>query len=652
MVEGTTVTTALTAFLARDGREVPILSTPRVQHALEVANVAYAGRVHWSGESLEWHVAGVLNTFLSFRPDEDAIIGCILHHVLQTEQWSLVQLEEEFGHEVRTIVSGAHLLSHVTVRDRRSSIQDLRLMLLTVAEDMRTILISLCDYCYLLDCAEELPPAERRRLAEDVLALFAPVAARLGIYVLKQRLEERAFPILYPADAERIHRQICTVKEQQGDFLPIVRKQLVRFLHEKGIDAEIFARCKQRYSIFLKMRQKSLTHVNTIHDFYALRIVVNSIEECYQVLGLLHQGSRPIAQRFKDYISFPKPNGYQSLHTTLVHVPGAPEDVMMEVQIRTHAMHREAEYGIAAHWSYKEVGSTKLAVEHAQLHRMLSSQELLESEQGQQQLVDHIFVLTPKGDVIELPEGATPLDFAFHVHTDVGLSFRGARVNGTMVPIDHELENGDVVEIVRNAAARPSPQWFQLLKVASARSKLRRYLNAQARPELIIDGRNTLNALLRERKLPLLDADLSQIKYCDGKILSFQEREDLLMKIGQGAERAASLLTRADALRSLWLAREADANSCPLPDAYVSSPTENKAVEFEDGLPMPTRYAQCCKPEGGVRPPIVGVINRTGTVMVHRASCRMLKNMNPERRLAVRWSTGAHPQPFPLSSAT
>ena len=605
----------------------------RIQFALEVAQEAYKDKVHWSGKSLMEHVLGVLEALMPFQPDEDAIIACLLHHILSSDDWNLIELEQQFDAKIRSLVSGVHLLSHVTVHGRRNSIEDLRLILLTVSDDVRIILISVCEISYLLQYAEALSKEDRRRICRDALQLFAPVSARLGIYSLKTDLESKAFPILYPTDAEHIDEQIDYIHLQHGDFINNSARKLQDYLKKQGISARVMAREKLPYSLFRKMRRKTLSSVDDIYDFYALRVVLNSVEECYQALGLLHKIGRPVAHRFKDFVSFPKPNGYQSLHTTLMQVPGAPENVMVEVQVRTEEMHREAEFGIAAHWSYKSYGSTSLAMEHAQLQQMLSSQEMLDEAEGKR-LVDHIFVLSPKGDIIELPEGATPLDFAFQVHTGLGLSFRGARVNGTMVSIDHELENGDIIEILKHKVPKPSPQWFQLLKLSSSRSKLKRYLYEQDRPELIAQGKQLVNEVFKRHRLPRLDQELSALRLCDGNSLSLQQREDLLMKIGQGSEKASALVNRLEVFKDIVARKKYSSPSASPPEI---SANQKCIVEVEGGLPMPTRFAKCCKAEKKVGLPIIGVISREGVVIVHLESCGMLRNANPSRQVKVNW---------------
>lgn len=602
-----------------------VLEDQRVQEAFDLAVALYGDKMHWSGLSCTDHVLAVLEVLLSFEPDEDAVIACLLQHVLSAKVATLDELKDRFGADVRSIVSGVHLLAHVTLRNKRMTLENLRLMFLRVSDDVRVVLIVLCKQRALLDHLELLPEDERRRLCRDVLQLFAPVAARLGIYTLKHQLEGKAFPVAYPTDAERIHQQMGDIHRVNGRFLDETAKTLRTFLNGEGVKAEVEVREKQPYSIFRKMKQKSVTHVEELYDLFALRVVVESDIACYQVLGLLHRIGHPVAHRFKDYIAFPKPNGYQSLHTTLAHLPGAPDWVFVEVQVRTLAMHREAEYGIAAHWSYKEGGEGGEMVRRAQLQRVLTQQSPETSGEGA--LMDHIFVLTPRGDVVELPEGATPLDFAFHVHTDLGISFRAAKVNGSIVPLTYQLENGDIVEVAKHREPQPSQRWLSLLRTASAKSRLKRYLAAQERPLYLAKGREAFNHELARRGLPQLDPDLSVLRRVDGNVLDQIAREELLVKVGQGSLRPSALVLMAEEL--------------PHPPKAKKKASAGKAAPQAAGprivseIPMPVRLAKCCKPQPADKQ-IVGMVNR-GRINVHRASCKMIRASNPERRVKVRW---------------
>ncbi len=611
----------------------PESNLERLREAFSDAAAMYGDQLHWTGERLLSHCLGVFDTVLPFDVDDEGIIACLLHHVLDTKLWTLDDLEEKYGPSVRAIVSGTHLLSHVTMKNRRMSLENLRLMLLRVSDDIRVVLLILCEHKYKLGKLETLSPDIRRSICRDVLLLFAPVAARLGIYSLKHQMESKAFPVAYPIDSNRIEEQLHQIHTRNGDFLNESARSLTEHLAEAGIVARVEGREKQPYSIFQKMRHKSVTHVEDIYDLFALRVIVKTESECYQTLGQLHRIGHPVVNRFKDYIAFPKPNGYQSLHTTLARLPGVPEGIFIEVQIRTEAMHREADLGIAAHWSYKEGGAVQYAKRRAQLQRALSLQQPLEETTKRSVLTDHIFALTPKGDIIELPEGATPLDFAFNVHTMLGLCYKAARVNGNIVPLTYRLENGDIVEIIKHHEPHPSSNWMQLLKTTAAKSRLKRYLLAQDRPAFVQLGRELLNTELHRQHLPHLDPDLSLLKLFDGKRLTQAEREDVLVSIGQSAQQPSSILPHLDALHE-WaekMRRIADVK-------HKAPPPSSPAVaQVEGDIPMPVRYARCCKADEGVCKEITGVVGRDGVVRVHRSTCKHIRNGNPERRIGVTW---------------
>ncbi len=600
------------------------LREERLREAFAFAAEKYGDKMHWTGKSLLEHALGTLKVFLAFDPDEDAVIACILQHALETNTCTVDTLKETFGEDVKVIVSSVHLLSHVTVKNRRMSMEHLRMMFLRISDDPRVVLLVLCRQRFLIDHLTSLPQDECMRACRDILHLFAPVAARLGIYSLKHQLERAAFPVVYSSDSQRIAEQMNDIHTRYGDFLQSAATSLTRYLHQEGVSALVDVREKQHYSIFRKMQEKSVTHVEELYDLFAVRVIVQTDLECYQVLGLLHRIGHPIQNRFKDYIAFPKPNGYQSLHTTLAHMPGAPDWVFIEVQVRTEAMHREAEFGIAAHWRYKEGGKALIAAKRAQVHKMLDETQ---PENAVGLMLDHIFVLTPRGDVVELPEGATPLDFAFQLHTDLGIAFRAAKVNGAIVPLTHVLENGDIVEVLKHRDPHPSPRWMTQLKMASARSRLKKYLISRERPAYLAKGKEMLNDELQRRGLDVLDADLSILRTFDDKVLSLEEREDLLLSIALGGQRVSSVLQHLPVVVP------------PLPTRPAKRPRATKALRVvtEDGLAMPLLYAKCCKPLLTPGVPITGIISRDGDVRVHKIDCKLIRKANKERVMKVKW---------------
>ncbi len=597
------------------------------ERAFADAEKAYDGKTHRSGVMLIDHCMELLRELAPFSPDTDLVVVSLLHHVPEFHIWNFTEIEARYGERVRVMLGEIHVLRHLTTHNRRVSVERLRLNFFRVSKDARVFLYMLCHQLVTLRHLDRFPAAERRRICGDVLQLYAPAAARLGMYSIKHALEDAGFPVLYPVDHERITEQLQAMRKKHGTFLSGTAKAVEKELRDQGLKVKVEGREKHAYSIFQKMRHKTVTHIEGIPDLFALRVVVDGETDavCYQALGFLHRMGYPVQNRFKDYIAFPKPNGYQSVHTTLLGLPKAPPGVMVEVQVRTTAMHREANIGVAAHWSYKEAGKGRAEkslrlVERAFVH------EGDEDNPRMSGLQDHMFVLTPKGDVVELPEGSTPLDFAFQVHTAVGLSFKAARVNGAIVPLDHHLENGDIVEVIRHKEPHPSPRWITLLKTASARNRLKRHLAVHDRPQLIEDGKRALNEELRRLRRPVLDAHMNLLRTLDGKQATLLEREDFLMAIGQGSMTAGAALLKID---DLIVKKEEPAKSAKVPVGSGLVP------RVEGSIPMPVITAKCCKPEPGDA--LMGVIGRSGEVRIHRHACNMLKAVNPERRIHATW---------------
>ncbi|MBP9850475.1 MAG: bifunctional (p)ppGpp synthetase/guanosine-3',5'-bis(diphosphate) 3'-pyrophosphohydrolase [Candidatus Peribacteraceae bacterium] len=616
---------------------VPGVDERRLAKALSYAFMLYGDRTMDLLPQITFydHAVRTAQLLAEFCPDEDAIIAAILQHALKVPEASIAEIGKEFGRPVRDIVSRIHLLSHLYTTDWRKSVDDMKIMLVSVADDIRVLLTALSVACVLMEQLEHVKSEYRMRLCRQSLQLFAPVAARLGIYALKYRLEKSAFPECYPTDAQHIGLQIKRLHTEHGQFLERSAERLKTFLHEQGIEAQVMARQKQSYSIFQKMHSKSVTALEKITDLFAIRVVVKTVPDCYQTLGLIHQLATPISHRFKDYISFPKPNGYQSLHTCLIGLPEAPDDVMIEVQIRTADMHREAEYGIAAHWMYKEHGRNRVmnSVKQMELSDVLLKQQSVsgDAQAGEgMTLVDHIYVLTPRGDIIELPDGGTPLDFAFTLHTDLGLKYKAARVNGGIVPISYKLENGDVIEILTNKHPRPTLQWLEELVTPSGRSKLKAYFFSHNRSQFLTKGKDAVNAELKIRGQLPLDTELSAVAHYEGKTITQKEREDLLVKVGMGSVRTSSILRHIP---------QRSAQTMKSRTAKATAAKKDRVGIEGHALTMPYRFAKCCSPDQSDPKPerIMGIVTRNGVVNVHRSGCRMVKASDPERKLKMFW---------------
>jgi GTP pyrophosphokinase len=597
---------------------------------LQYAQTALMGS---EGYTLFQHALESTDFLLTFCQDEDALLASLFQHLPILSLDALDTIEKEFGLTVRDLVSKVHLLSHLYTSSQRKSVDSLKSMIISLSSDARVLFIALSSTCIFLEHMELFPSAFQSKICRYTLELFAPIAARLGMYAVKYRLERTSFPRCYAADSERIAEQLNLIHREYGAFIHHTADAIRQFLLEHGISARVMSRQKQPYSVFCKLRDRSLNDPRKIVDLFAIRIIVLKLEDCYQALGFLHRFGTPLAHRFRDYISFPKPNNYQSLHTCILGLPHAPKDVIIEVQIRTEAMHQAAEYGVAAHWIYKETGrSASQAVP-----TILASQLSIE-DQKSSRLVNSIYVLTPHGDIVELPKGSTPLDFAFHLHTDLGLRYRLAKVNGHPVSLSYLLENGDSIEIDLHKHPCPSLQWLEAVKTASARSKLKHYFASHDRAAFVSRGKDIVNAELRSRGLSSLDADLSVFALFDGAPLSLRDREDLLFKIGMGTNRVSSILRHLTfpGLTSFPTKKStknvvASVVTLDLPGLLIA------------GVPctLPYRFAKCCAPQlQATRGSLVATIGREGALLIHDAVCKMGASAHSDRRLKVEWGRG------------
>lgn len=460
------------------------------ERAYEFAKAAHAGQMRKSGDPYILHSLSVADYLANhLHIDINTIVAGLLHDVPEDTSVTLTEIRKSFGDQVAFMVSGITKLGKIKLRNQKDEnyIETLRKMFLAMAADIRVVLIKLADRRHNLQTLEFLPKEKQERIARETLELYAPIANRLGMGELKGELEDLAFPFADPEQYKWLSEHVKERYEEMQAYVDRVRDIIEKDFSETGIRfADVHGRAKHLYSLFQKVqRDKYDRDISKIYDLVALRIVTNSLEDCYAALGVLHSKYRPLPGRIKDYIAFPKPNGYRSIHTTVF----GPEGRILEIQIRTSEMHQEAEYGIAAHWAYAEKGKPKAGykVHSKQLEWVNqlrdwqkeiggSPEEFMESLKIDF-FKNRIFIFTPKGDVKDLPEGATPLDFAFLVHTDLGLSAMGAKVNGKMAKLSDELGNGDVVEILRAKKPHVSRDWLKIVKTSNARGKIRSYLN-------------------------------------------------------------------------------------------------------------------------------------------------------------------------------
>ena len=627
-----------------------------IERAYALAERAHCAQTRASGEPYLYHCLAVAGILAELRMDPPVIAAALLHDVAEDTGVTLEEIRREFGEEVARLVDGVTKLKYIdrlraqpedgearrTTRDEQSA-ENIRKIFFAMVEDPRVVLIKLADRLHNMRTLGALPPEKQKRIARETLEIYAPLANRLGIWQLKWELEDLAFRYLEPEKYREIARAIDERRAERERHIQQIVERIQARLAEEGIQAEVTGRAKHIYSIYRKMLRKGVSF-DQVYDVRAVRIIVNTVPECYQVLGIIHSMWRPIPKEFDDYIANPKDNSYRSLHTAVMLEDGKT----LEVQIRTWEMHWEAEYGIAAHWLYKEqVSKRDLAFEKkvAWLRSLLewrnevtSAKEFVESLKTDV-FEDRIYVFTPKGDVIDLPRGSTPIDFAYHIHTELGHRCRGARVNGRWVPLNYVLQMGDQVEIIPAKQGGPSRDWLDpakgYVKTSRARQKIRQWFKQQGRAENIVHGREILAQEIRRLGVPFSVDEAARRLYAE---FGYKEPEDLLAAIGWGdvsPEQLAPRLIRMEEER-----RREEQRAAPEPQAPSERYDASRPVLVENnpqGLLM--QLARCCNPVPGDE--VIGYITRNRGITIHRRSCPNILNVRtPERLIEVQFPAG------------
>jgi GTP diphosphokinase / guanosine-3',5'-bis(diphosphate) 3'-diphosphatase len=618
----------------------------RIRYAYFLAEKAHRGQTRTSGEPYIVHPLAVARIMVELRMDDDSICAALLHDVLEdSSEVSAQEIEKVFGAEVLHLVEGVTKLklanpAHLSARERAAAeitrtAETLRKMLLAVAKDFRVMVIKLADRLHNMQTLDALQPAKRTRIAMETLDIYAPLAARLGIWQVKWQLEDLAFRALHPDEFARVSEMVAKTRGQREEEIRqaiLILKTAFETQSVKVLD--IRGRPKHLYSIFKKMVNQKIPF-ESIFDLLALRIIVESVPDCYLALGIVHQAFVQIPSLFYDYIARPKPNGYQSLHTKVL----GPGNQALEIQIRTQQMHEIAEHGVAAHWNYKE-GTTSID-ETKRLSRLreqlfdwssdsLTSSDFLRSV-STDLFSEQVFVFTPKGDVIDLPKDSTPVDFAFRVHTKLGLTLVGAKVNGTLVPISTKLQNGDVVEIDNRSNGQPSLDWLEFAKSAHARSRIRGYFRRLNRTEDVMRGREMAEKELRSAGLdprPYLGDEKMQrvLEHFD----QCESPADVFAKIGSGLVSAQSLVGRL---------RGGQADTSSLETIHLSKTKEGKVTLVAGGLDqVMVSRGKCCSPIPGDE--VVGYVTRGRGIVIHRRVCpnaMAYSTSEPDRLLNYAW---------------
>lgn len=694
----------------------PELDIQAIDAAYTFAKKAHEGQTRYSGDPYIMHPVGATALLLRLNPDVASIQACLMHDVTEDTERSYEDIKKEFSVEVADLVQGMEKLAVVKVKEQSQQQDQWKNMFLAMANDVRIVFIKLADRLHNMSTLDFVPEHKRERIAKETMVVHAAIASRLGIYQFKSELEDLCFKYLEPEAYESLVSQVAEHREKSEKYMSFATSQVEQLLVREGVAVHsVQGRMKHLWSIYQKMKKKDTQDLSEIQDLFAVRVILpdvlkedeEQVSHLYSALGLLHSQTVPLQDRFKDYVAVPKPNGYRSLHTTVMGLGGDLHDEPTEVQIRSLRMHQEAEIGIASHANYKlgkkvvrsvDMGRHKAlhsamdkvkaivknapeiegvvrdwveryqqvfpedrkAVEAVLLNHGLTKDELIDIRRGRSQeqlklepnmdaqlawlrglaeqgevteldlFPDKIFVLTPNKDVMELPRGATPIDFAYGVHTEVGNKMVHAKVNGRIVPLDYELKNGQLVEVGTRNNAKPNRYWISVAKTSSARSKIKNWFNKEGKEANVTAGRDILNRELEKMGEKPLDERLNLLKNYGDKKRDYSEREQILEGIGLGST------TVGQVIKMLFGAQvTSEPKKRVLQAKPGQDPTKLVMVTGEENLPVV--LSACCKARPG--DPIIGYVTRGRNIRIHKSSCKDLRGLEGERFVSAHWKT-------------
>jgi guanosine-3',5'-bis(diphosphate) 3'-pyrophosphohydrolase len=616
-----------------------------VTQAFELADAAHAAQHRVSGEPYILHPLAVAQILADLQIDTTTITASLLHDVVEDTTFTLDDLKDRFGGQVAFLVDGVTKLSRIDYRTKEDQqLNSLRKMFLAMAKDVRVVVIKLADRLHNMRTLRYMRSDKQKRIAQETLEIFAPLAHRLGIFNIKWELEDLSFRYLEPDKYYDLVDQMKQKRHVREEIVNEAIEILRKALEDSKIKFDINGRPKHFYSIYKKMK-KDNRDLSQVYDLYAIRVIVDTVQDCYGVLGIVHSLWKPLPYRFKDYIAMPKPNNYQSLHTTVIGTRGQP----VEIQIRTWEMHRVAEYGVAAHWRYKEghanAGKNEFDEKMGWLRNLLEWQDTSNPQEFMNSLKldvfsDEVFVFTPRGDVVDLPQGSIPIDFAYRIHTDVGHRCVGAKINGKIVPLDYVLKNGDIVEIITSKVGRPSLDWLNIVGSSESRSKIRSWFKKENREDNISKGEESL-----ERECKRLGHDWKALNKAGrlariAKQMNAGSEQDLMAAVGYGGFAVNTVLIKLLELHKKDVQKEEAKNNHLAIEKIMPKKIPQKTgtgilVKGESGLLV--RLAKCCSPVPG--DPIIGFITRGRGVSVHRADCPSITNSqnDVDRLIDVEW---------------
>lgn len=623
----------------------PDANVDTIERAYEFAKEAHKGQQRKSGQEYIVHPLETSKILADLNVDEITIVAGLLHDVVEDTEITLEKIEEIFGQDVAQLVDGVTKLSRIEFKSKEEQqVESLRKMFLAMAKDIRVIIIKLADRLHNMRTLRHQSPEKQKEIAEETLEIFAPLAHRLGIFKVKWELEDLALRYMHPQEYYDLVQSISMKRKEREQYINEVITVLTEKLDEVGIKSDIQGRPKHFYSIYNKMVKKKI-HVNEIYDLIAVRLVVDSVKDCYGALGIIHTLWTPIPMRFKDYIAMPKPNRYQSLHTTVMGPNGEP----FEIQIRTWEMHKIAEFGIAAHWEYKEgnIGDQKFNEKLIWLRQLLDWQS---DQKDASEFVetlktdffsDRVYVFTPAGDVMELPEGSVPIDFAYRVHSDVGHQCTGAKISGKIVPLDYRLKTGDIIEVFTQKGSGPSRDWLNTVKTSQAKNRIRQWFRKEQREENVIKGREILEKESKKQGLPIGDTLKANNLLEAAKRYSTNNIEDLYVAIAEGALSPLQVINwisdnfKIKAKKDIKEEVQVSQEKSLKPFSGYGKPSSGVRVKGVDNLLI--RLSKCCNPLPGDN--IIGYITKGRGVSIHRSDCINVTNSlsGKEQLIDVVW---------------
>lgn len=604
-----------------------------IEKAYEFSKKAHDGQERVSGDPYIIHPLAVAKILAELEMDESSIAAGMLHDTIEDTEYTYDKIKSEFGTEIAELVDGVTKLTKIPYTTKQEiQAENFRKMFLAMAKDIRVIIIKLCDRLHNMRTLKFINKEKQIKTARETLEIYAPLAHRLGIYRIKWELEDLSFRYLDEKNYYDLVEKIAKKRREREEYINNIIKEVKKKTEEVGINADIQGRAKHLYSIYKKMTSQNKT-IDQIYDLFAIRLIVDSVKDCYAALGLMHEMFKPMPGRFKDYISLPKPNMYQSLHSTVI----GPEGIPFEIQIRTWEMHRVAEVGIAAHWQYKEggYGEKSYAEKLSWLRQMLDWQkDARDPDEFMENLkidlfTDEVFVFTPKGDVKSLRAGSTPIDFAYLIHSAVGNRMIGAKVNGRIVNLDYELKNGDIVEIITSSASNgPSRDWLKIAKTSQARSKINQWFKKEKREENVEQGKDLVERELKRNGLTMSQVLKSEYLEALYKKYNFHSVEDLFAAVALGAITVNKVVSRLKDEYRKTLPQE-EQTGMLLNQVEKDNKKKTKSVP-ESGVVVKgidnclVRLSRCCNPVPGDE--IIGYITRGRGVSVHRKDCPNIKN--------------------------